>query len=459
MFVRVCFPFFDTRFAREDAAGDQQPAPRWLYGEPPPPVDFVGRLGRVAKWIPPQPYAKCSAADLIKIRRREDRPFELRVDAIDAVADQYGHARLAVTLEAHAAEGQSQPRMADLIESVASADVSVRHPERRGLYDSLGAAAELLADLYARESARTAPEPRGVYRPDWVHPGRPFLVMVNSRREPVALPLAIDMPAADPGFGGHIRFFPWRSAEGDTALPVWYIEAPRGGDAWRQPAEALEDLTAHYEELFLCATLEEKAGDDPAYASLLERHRKRLSGLLRRDRRHGVDLQAALRLLLDYDRSVLKPREADDLEQTLIARINAQVSDYIEPKPGRAVYMTFNQTFSGGTNIVNFGEMTGNTITQTNRMIEEATAPDELKTKLKDLRDPLLEAAKALPEEDAKALLKDYESFTEAALRKNPPKEVVKAQGNQLVQTVKNIAAFATPVATIVGAILKIVAG
>jgi hypothetical protein len=458
MFVRACFPFFDTRFAREDAAADLRPAPRWLYGEPPPAVDYVGRLGRVAKWIPPQPYARCSATDLIKIERNEDDQFTLRVEGIEAVADQHGHARMAVTLDAPATSG-GQAQLGELIERVATADVSVRHPDRRGVYDTLAAAAEVLCDLYARESARTAPEPRGDYQPDWVHPGRPFLVLVNTRREPVELPLAVEMPATEPSFGGRIRFLPWRSPDGDTALPVWYIDAPRGGDAWRQPAEAIEDLTAHYEELFLCAMLEDGAGDDVAYAGFLERHRKRLAGSLRRERRHGVDLQAALRLLLDYDRSVLKPREAADLEQTLVARINAQVSAYIEPRQARNIYMTFNQSFSGGNNVVNFGTMIGNTITQTNEAIDKAQAPDELKTRLKDLREPLLEAAKALPEEEAQALLKDYESFTEAALRKNPPKEVVKAQGNNLVQTVKNLAAFATPVATIVGAILKIVAG
>ncbi|NIJ22330.1 hypothetical protein FHS95_004045 [Sphingomonas naasensis] len=457
MFVRACFPFFDTRFAREDAAGDQRRAPLWLSVEPPPKFDFVGRLGRVAKWIPPLPYARCSAADLIKIDRSADRAVALRVDAIEAVADQHGHARLAVTLEAQASA--DRVRMTDLIESVASANISICHPERRGLSDSLGAAADVLCDLYARESARTAPEPRGDYQPDWVHAGRPFLIVVNSRREPVELPLAVEMPAPVPGFGGSIRFFPWRSDEGGAALPIWYLEAPRGGDAWRQPAEALEDLTAHYEELFVCATLEEKAGDDPAYARYLELHRKRLTGVLRVERRHGVELQAALRLLSDYDRSVFKPREADDLERAMIARINAQISDYIEPRQARSIFMTFNQTFSGGTNIVNFGEMTGNTITQTNTMFDESSAPDALKDQLKALRTSLVEAAKTLPEADARTLLKDYESFTETALREKPPKEVVKAQGNNLIDTVKSIAAFATPVATIVGAILKIVAG
>lgn len=451
MFVRACFPFFDTRFAREDAAVDLRPAPRWLYGEPPPPADYVGRLGKVAKWIPPQPYARCSAADLIKVERGDDDQFALRVDGIEIVADQHGHARLAVTLDAQTAAG-GQAQLGELIEMVSTADVSVRHPDRRGVYDTLGAAAEVLCDLYARESARTAPEPRGGYQPDWVHPGRPFLVLVNTRREPVDLPMTLDMPAPDPGFGGRIHFFPWRAPDGDTALPVWYIDAPRGGDVWRQPAEAIEDLTAHYEELFLCAMLEEQAGDDPAYAGFLERHRKRLAGSLRRERRHGVDLQAALRLLSDYDRSVLKPRESDSLEATLIARINAQVGDSI-------LRRNIVVNITGDNNLVNLGVMSNNTITMTNKAIDEAKAPDELKTQLKALRDPPLEAAKELPEAQAKALLKDYESFTEAALRESPPKEVVKAQGKNLIDTVKGFAAFATPVATIVGAILKIVAG
>ena len=164
------------------------------------------------------------------------------------------------------------------------------------------------------------------------------------------------MPAPDPGFGGRIHFFPWRASDGDTALPVWYIDAPRGGDAWRQPAEALEDLTAHYEELFLCAMLEEQASDDPAYAGFLERHRKRLAGSLRRERRHGVDLRAALRLLSDYDRSVLKPRESDSLEATLIARINAQVGDSI-------LRRNIVVNITGDNNLVNLGVMSNNTIT------------------------------------------------------------------------------------------------
>lgn len=451
MFVRACFPFFDTRFAREDAVEDLRLVPRWLYREPPPPVDYVGRMGRVAKWIPPHPYARCSAADLIRIERANDDCFALGVEGIEAVADQHGHARLAVTLDARATGG-GEAQLGELIEMVATADVSIRHPDRRGAYDTLAAAAEVLCDLYARESARTAPEPRGEYRPDWVYPGRPFLVLVNTRREPVALPLTLDMPDPDPGFGGRIRFFPWHSDEGDAALPVWYIDAPRGGDAWRQPAEALEDLTAHYEELFLCATLEAQADAEGAYASFLERHRKRLAGTLRAPRRHGVDLQAALRLLSDYDRSVLKPRESDAFEATLIARINDQVGDSI-------LRRNIVVNITGDNNLVNLGVMSNNTITMTNKAIDEAKAPDELKTQLKALRDPLLDAAKQLPEGEAQALLKDYESFTETALREKPPKEVVKAQGNNLIDTVKGIAAFATPVATIVATILKLVAG
>ena len=110
-------------------------------------------------------------------------------------------------------------------------------------------------------------------------------------------------------------------------------------------------------------------------------------------------------------------------------------------------------------NIINYGIMADNTITITNTMLAESDASDELKDKLKELRKPLIEAAKSLPESEAKTLLEDYESFTKLALRENPPKAVVEAQGNNLIDVVKKVAAFATPVAAIVAAVVKIVAG
>ncbi|MEP9358143.1 hypothetical protein [Sphingomonas sp. KR3-1] len=468
MIVRGCFPLFDTRFILEDSSEDARPAPRWLYAEPPPPVDYVGRLGRVAKWIPPHPYARCTAADLIQLSLRPDeedhaKHFAMQVEKIEVVADQHGHARLSVELNLEVLG--SDRSLAALADSVATADISVRHPERRGQYDTLAGAANILADLYARESARTAPPPRGSYRPDWVIAGRPFLIVVNDRRDSIEFPATLPEVATQ-GDNSRIRFFPWRPDDDNgSALPIWYLEASRGGAAWRLQIEALEDLTAHYEELFLCTELQIRGETQPMpFDAALAMHRKRLSGTLRRERRHGVDLRAASRILADYDSSILKPRETESLEQALIARVNAQIAAYIGPRGfGNSrtgdIHMTVNNTFTGGNNVVNFGMMANNTITMTNEMLATSQAAGDLKAKLTELRDPVIKAAEALPEAEAKNLLKDYENFADAALRESPPKPLVQAQGNQLVETAKKVAAFATPVATIVAAILKLVAG
>ena len=130
--------------------------------------------------------------------------------------------------------------LSEVIEGVATTQVAVRHPKRRGVYETLGEAAPYLADLYARESARTAPRVARDYDPDSVRFGRPFLILANTRREPLTLPASmIEIPVSLPAYYGRIWFFPWRSLNKIWRWPVWYFHMPRGGDAWLQPAEAL----------------------------------------------------------------------------------------------------------------------------------------------------------------------------------------------------------------------------
>ncbi|MFL6862172.1 MAG: hypothetical protein ACJ8DZ_04160, partial [Allosphingosinicella sp.] len=329
MYVEICFPFFDTRFMREDADGSSRPAPRWIYGRPPPALNQVGRLGRVDKWIPPLPYGRCLAGELVTVGPAGDDEgsLSLTLQRIEAIADQAGHARLSIWFELALAD---KAALSDIIEQVARYVVSVHIPERRDQYELLAEAADSLADLYARESARTALAPRGDYRADWVLAGRPYFIFINTRRDPVDPgDKAFKLPL--PGLPCSLSFVPWRSPEGDLAVPVWYIDAPRGGEAWRPVAEAVEEVNARYEELFTCLLLREdlaKAGDgDHNFAVLLDKYCKRLSGTLRRAQRHGVDLQAVLRLVSDYDRSELNPRESEKYTAVLLERISREAAD------------------------------------------------------------------------------------------------------------------------------------
>jgi hypothetical protein len=468
MHVGVCFPFFDTRFLHEDADGASKPAPRWLYSEPPPPLAWVGRLGRVDKWIPPLPYARCSAAELIAVQPQSvdaAARVDLELVNIEVMADQGGHGRLSIWLEAKA-QG-CDGRLELVVEQIARREVAVRHPDRRDVYEILAEAGDSLADLYGIESARTAPIPHDDYRGDWVVAARPFMIFVNTRREAIdAGPKAIAIQSA--GSAGSLSFLPWRSPDGDIALPVWYLDAPRGGDAWRQPVEAVEDLNARYEELFSCLLLKEEMDADNGvehnFAVYLARHCKRIAAGLRRTQRHGVDLQAVLRLVSDYDRSQLNPRETPKYAAALLDRISREVADTSRSRSGtqtfiiRRLDMTINSSGQGNVNIINLGEMITGTISTTNTMLAESQAAPKLKEQVEALRQPVVEAAKALPEAEAKMLLEDYEDFTKAALRPEPRKEVVKAQGNQILNTLKKVAEYAEPAGKIIGAIFKIVA-
>lgn len=463
MLGRLCFPFFDSRFAREDLQIDEL-APRWLYAEPRPAIERLGRLGRVERWIPPRPFARCRVSEILSISAgssESGNASSLQFKDIDIIAGQNGHTRLTVELAAATPHGTD---LSACIERIVTAEVAIRHPERRGIYEMLGSSAAPLADLYARESARTVRSKAG-YDPGWVSFGRPFLIVVDAWRQAIGVSAtAVELDVANPAFEGRVSFLPWRSEDEGMALPVWYICCPRGGEIWRQIAAALEDLTADYEELFLCSVLCEKMDRaDPESAqlgSILARNVKRLTGSLRRETRHGVNLRAALRLLSDYDQSILNPRDSSQFEISLAARVQAEVSAkvtsplFVEKLSNRSIQMT---VYTG--NIINYGVMADNTITLTNTMMAQSAAPDALKDKVKELRAPLIEAAKSLPEDQAKTLLKDYESFAEMALREKPPTAVVEAQGHNLVSVVKNIAQFATPVAAIVAAVIKMIGG
>ena len=464
MLGRFCFPFFDSRFAREDLEPQTMLAPRWLYGEPPPPIQRLGNLGQVQRWIPPRPFARCVVNNILSIGEApssQENAWDIQFEEIDLIASQAGHTRLTAEFVMGADCGD---KLDAFVERIVTAEVAIRHPERRGVYDMLGSAAASLADLYARESARTVGSGAG-YSPDWVSFGRPFLVLIDTCRLPIAVPqAAIEVTVAHPGFSGRVSFIPWRLEDEGIFLPVWFIQCPRGGAIWRPIAEAIEDLTADYEELFVCSAMCEQLNQtnlaDSQLSNLLSRNSKRLKGTLRKPIRHGVDLQVALRFLSDYDQSKLSPRDSSGFEASLAARVQAEVSQNVGLAPfsktiaGRSVQVTIYQG-----NIINYGIMADNTITITNTMLAESDASDELKDKLKELRKPLIEAAKSLPESEAKTLLEDYESFTKLALRENPPKAVVEAQGNNLIDVVKKVAAFATPVAAIVAAVVKIVAG
>jgi hypothetical protein len=464
MNVEICFPFFDTRFMREDADAGSRPAPRWMYGKPPPPLGTVGRLGRVDKWIPPLPYARCLAGDLITLGEGDpNSSVSLSLIRIDAIADLAGHARLSIWFDV---QFDGEVDLAAMVEQVTRYVVSVHIPERRDQYEMLAAAGDSLADLYARESARTAVPPRGDYQADWVYAGRPFILMINTRRERVELgDKAIRLPLPETSFA--LSFLPWRSSEDDLAVPVWYLDAPRGGDAWRQPAEAVEEVNARYEELVTCLLLREEIAGAPStnrnFAVLLDKYCQRLSGTLRRGQRHGVDLQAVLRLLSDYDLSDLNPRDSEKYTSALLERIGREAADRSLSRFGQINVTLLNGSLnmttinaSGTGNIINTGTMIANTISTTTNMIDKSQAPSDLKQKLTDLREPVVAASQRLPEAEGKALLRDYENFTEAALREDPPKEVVKAQGGQILKTLEKVAEYAKPAATIIGAILGI---
>jgi hypothetical protein len=467
MHVQVCFPFFDTRFLREMAGGeaDASPAPRWLYGDPPPPFEWVGRFGRVDKRLPPLPYARCLSTNLVSLQPPEDvdaTDVEPSLDWIETVADQHGHARLTIGLDLAISE---ETGLAGVAERLMRSEVAVRHPERHDMYEMLAEAGEVLADLYARESARTAVPPQGPYLADWVVAARPFLIMVNTRRDPVRVDeSAIRVPGG--AFEGSLSFLPWRAPEGDLALPVWYIDAPRGGEAWRQTAEAVEEVNARYEELFTCLLLREEAAGAGAaahnFSVYLEKHCKRLAASLRRTQRHGVDLQAILRLVSDYDRSQLKPRESEKYTSALLERISAELVDKSRTRSGEQNFIIGNVNVtinsSGTGNIINFGTMVADTIQTTNSMLAESQSAPDLKQKLEELRAPLIEASKQLPPPEAANLLEDYKMFTQLALREDPPKEVVKAQGNQIVNALKKVAEYTEPVTKIIGAVFKIIA-
>ena len=469
MLAEICFPFFDTRFLREDADEKRKPAPRWLYGEPPPPLGQVGRLGRVDKWIPPLPYARCLASDLVSLQP----PAEVagvqvawRLLRVEALADQHGHARLSLWVEA--AADWADHDLATVAETVAAQEVAVRHPDRRGLYERLAEAGDSLADLYARESARTAPAPRGDYQADWVVAARPFMILVNVRREFIESGAeAINIPLLDSTFPGTLNFLPWRSQEGDAALPVWYLDAPRGGDAWRQPAEAVEEVNARYEELFTCSLMREMAAKteaDDNFTIYLGNYCRRLAATLRRTKRHGVNLQAVLQLISDFDRSQLKPRESPEYTSALLDRVSQEVADASRSRSGEQTFiirrldMTINSSGQGSINIINLSQMITGTIQTTNTMIGDSQAAPELKEQLEALREPVIEASKKLPDAEAKALLRDYENFTEASLREQPPKEIVKAQGNQILNALNKIAEYSEPVGKIIRNIFRIVA-
>ncbi len=468
MHVQVSFPFFDTRFLRERAAGeaDAKPAPRWLYGDLRPPLDRVGRFGRVNKWLPPLPYARCLSANLVSLQSPDidATDVELSLSWIETVADQHGHARLTIGLDL-ALSGETG--LAGVAEQLMRSEVAVRHPERHEMYEMLADAGEDLADLYARESARTAVPPQGPYLADWVVAARPFLIMVNTRRDPVQVDeSAIEVPFAGGTFKGSLSFLPWRAPDGDLALPVWYIDAPRGGDTWRQTAEAVEEVNARYEELFTCLLLREEAAGAGAaahnFSVYLEKHCKRVAASLRRTQRHGVDLQAILRLVSDYDRSQLKPRQSQKYTSALLERISAELVDKSRSRSGEQNYIigrvnvTINSSGTG--NIINLGTMIADTIQTTNSILAESQSAPDLKQKLEELRTPLIEASKQLPPAEAANLLKDYEMFTQLALREDPPKEVVKAQGNQILNVLKKVGEYTEPVTKIIGAVFKIIA-
>jgi len=274
------------------------------------------------------------------------------------------------------------------------------------------------------------------------------------------------VPLDPPTASWRLHFLPWTSSEGGAGLPVWYIDAPRGGDAWKLPEEAVEDVNAHYEELFLCTALQAEAqaltDTNENYPFVLSTHAKRLSATLRKEKRHGVNLRSVVRLLSDYDLSTLAPRASDTFESTIIERVNNSIRQDVRFKMSpqtfgiRRIDMTVNN-YTG--NIINYGIMADNTVSFTNNLLQNSNAPDPLKKQLEELRQPLLEVAKSLPEGEAKNLLKDYESLTETALREQPPKALVEAQGNQILATVKKVAQYAAPVSTIIAAIIGLLPG
>jgi len=256
------------------------------------------------------------------------------------------------------------------------------------------------------------------------------------------------------------------------AIETWYLDG-LGRDAGRNVRLAI--LRQHAQEETLDRVLRLAATGAVEYVpqtppgDRFERFVNDAVRIVNRDNYRGVDC-ARLRVALDEATSTKRPaveaRRRDRLDG-MRRQVRAKAEQFLAEREARRP--TFNvsgkvvhvgdQIFSGQF----YGPVAGTVYAE--KMENSfnafaATKPDDdLRQRIAELHEQIADLvgrlAKDTPEE-ADEVADTLTSFTEEAAKPKPNKVSLRALGNGLVEVAKKVAELATPVATAVGAVLKI---
>jgi hypothetical protein len=463
LLIRICFSWFDTRYYLETPPDDER-LPKWQLKDPGfrPAFDRVGNLGPVLETIPPFTYGKCRADRLIAWPdQASDSPKVSGTPEITIMVDNQGHGRLVIELRI--LPNADQQRLSDIVDALLKQQITVRNPSLLGETTNLFEAADALADCFGRESARTARTPTA-FKLDWIKAARPFLVLTAESDDRWAHDgLSFSVPKPGQPFDGSLDFLPWRIE--DELPPAWLFRSHRGGQAFKPSREAIEDLTAHFQEYLTCLRLTRNGDLSPAprsdQAVRLRRYIEKRRGLFSRPLIAGLDRSCIMRLLVDYEQAAFAVGETAAAEIEALVKADSSTPGYgFGPVPSNVTINIRNydmsMNVSGTGNIVNLGTMIAESISTTNNIVDQAAAGDDLKSKLKELNLAIAETAKHLPADEAKILLEDAEDFTRKALRPKPEAAVVTAQATSITERISKLAAVATPVVSLVAAVVKL---
>jgi hypothetical protein len=189
--------------------------------------------------------------------------------------------------------------------------------------------------------------------------------------------------------------------------------------------------------------------------------------------RYGIDQSDILRVAYQYD-DLVSAGERPALEEQLSeirGNISRKVTEGIAPKQqsndprfvmmiGKIDKAVFGTEVTDVENYVNVGGfVTGNvivdaTIKDSFNKISKSDASEELKNNLAQLTAAVAEMCKRLPEDEAKAAVRDLENFTGEATSDSPRRPMLAVIGDSLSKIAEGVEQYGVPVVRFVTAVV-----
>lgn len=505
MFVAIQFPIADVRVF-VDSDTNRVSYPTWPFPEP--DRQFVRASGVVERRLQggleswPGEDVYCSAKRALRFKPWLDRQHLGRLGNslyLDCAFRRFyfngevvARVELGLLVQESEYNGESLSMggqdCLDLIEACLSLKMRVPKGDSQPITCELMSCGEHLAKHYLRSTTRRIGGSVAQVEDWWLSQGRPLMLIEYDVREISALPRYSQSVKPSSDFLGSLNHC--RIQHGGEKIGVWFLESTpyEETDLVRRMRLHLFRLHAEREclrqvfQLIILGKLQPTART--ACSDRIQRYLRDSIHLLSRESPYGLsqsktleEAQKAEDLVSPGERATLLAYLSRlDIRRTIYRNVEGYTSggddaaQIVNILGGNVAVNVAKEQRIGGTQMstyeIKFGDNTkisgdfvvANTIQGSFNKISSADTSPDIKQKLEELSEAVAEMCNHLPVDKARDAAQDLNTLTDEALKEEPRRKWYQLSAEELIKAAQTVGQVATPVISIIGSLLPLLA-